>query len=156
MGGTALELGLTRWLVRAGLQARDEGEVLDGLCARLVEAGVPLRRMAAGTELLHPLLDARAAVGKLATGIRVALHAGDVLYGNIGSRDRLDFTVVGPAVNEVARIEALCRSLERQVIISSAFARDAGAARARLVSLGRYALKGVRRPEELFTLDAGA
>jgi adenylate cyclase len=98
----------------------------------------------------------RAAAGKVVTGIHVALHVGDVLYGNIGSRDRLDFTVVGPAVNEVARIEALCRSLEQQVIISSAFAEDAGAARARLVSLGRYALKGVRRPEELFTLDPGA
>jgi adenylate cyclase len=85
----------------------------------------------------------------------VALHVGDVLYGNIGSRDRLDFTVVGPAVNEVARIEALCRSLEQQVIVSAAFARAAGPARDRLVSLGRYALKGVRRPEELFTPDPG-
>lgn len=62
--------------------------------------------------------------------------------------------MVGPAVNEVARIEALCRSLEQQVIVSSAFAHGAGPARRRLVSLGRYALKGVRRPEELFTLDA--
>jgi adenylate cyclase len=86
--------------------------------------------------------------------MHVALHVGEVLYGNIGSRDRLDFTVVGPAVNEVARIEALCRSLEQQIIVSAAFARDAGAARARLVSLGRYALKGVRRPEELFTPDS--
>jgi adenylate cyclase len=83
------------------------------------------------------------------------LHVGDVLYGNIGSRDRLDFTVVGPAVNEVARIEALCRQLEQRVIVSSAFAQASGRARGRLVSLGRYALKGVRRPEELFTLDPG-
>jgi adenylate cyclase len=97
---------------------------------------------------------ARTAAGRPATGMHVALHVGEVLYGNIGSRDRLDFTVVGPAVNEVARIEALCRSLEQQIIVSAAFARDAGAARARLVSLGRYALKGVRRPEELFTPDS--
>ena len=62
--------------------------------------------------------------------------------------------MVGPAVNEVARIETLCRSLEQQLIISSAFARGAGPAAQRLVSLGRYALKGVRRPEELFTLDS--
>ena len=95
----------------------------------------------------------RRAQGRPATGMHLALHVGDVLYGNIGSRDRLDFTVVGPAVNEVARIEGLCRSLEQQVIVSAAFARDAGPARGRLVSLGRYALKGVRRPEELFTLD---
>ena len=62
---------------------------------------------------------------------------------------------VGPAVNEVARIEALCRSLEQQVIVSAAFADAAGEAGARLVSLGRFALKGVRRPEELFTVDPG-
>jgi adenylate cyclase len=98
----------------------------------------------------------REAKGALATGLHLALHVGEVLYGNIGSRDRLDFTVVGPAVNEVARIEALCRSLEQRVIVSSAFAAEAGADRRRLVSLGRYALKGVRRPEELFTLDSDA
>lgn len=98
----------------------------------------------------------RSAEGALATGLHLALHVGEVLYGNIGSRDRLDFTVVGPAVNEVARIEALCRSLEQRVIVSSAFAAEAGADRRRLVSLGRYALKGVRRPEELFTLDSDA
>ena len=97
----------------------------------------------------------RAAERRPTTGMHVALHVGDVLYGNIGSRDRLDFTVVGPAVNEVARIEALCRSLEQQVIVSAAFARRAGEARARLVSLGRFALKGVRRPEELFTRRSG-
>jgi len=98
----------------------------------------------------------RAEAGQLVSGIHVALHVGDMLYGNIGSPDRLDFTVVGPAVNEVARIEALCRSLEQQVIVSAAFARDAGPARTRLVSLGRFALKGVHRPEELFTLDSEA
>jgi adenylate cyclase len=98
----------------------------------------------------------RAAAGLPTAGIHIALHVGEVLYGNIGSRDRLDFTVVGPAVNEVARIEALCRSLDQRVIVSSAFAAEAEAARARLVSLGRYALKGVRRPEELFTPDPQA
>ena len=86
------------------------------------------------------------------TGFRVALHLGDVMYGNIGARDRLDFTVVGPAVNEVSRIEAMCRSLEQTLAISEAFAEAAGQSRDRLVSLGRYALRGVRRPQELFTL----
>ncbi|HET6466924.1 MAG TPA: adenylate/guanylate cyclase domain-containing protein, partial [Geminicoccaceae bacterium] len=60
---------------------------------------------------------------------------------------------VGPAVNEAARIEAMCRSLDQWLIVSAAFAAAAGATRGRLVSLGRYALRGVRRPEELFTLD---
>jgi adenylate cyclase len=88
------------------------------------------------------------------TYIYVGLHIGEVFYGNIGSHERLDFTVVGPAVNEVARIAAMCRSVERNVLLSQAFA-DATARleRGRLVSVGRYALRGVERPQELFTLD---
>jgi adenylate cyclase len=61
--------------------------------------------------------------------------------------------VLGPAVNEAARMESLCGSLEQSVIVSTAFADAAGDARGRLVSLGRYAMKGVARPQELFTLD---
>jgi len=87
------------------------------------------------------------------TGAYLALHLGELLYGNVGSTRRLDFTVLGPAVNEAARIEALCGSLDQMVIVSSAFAKAAGQARERLVSLGRYATKGVARPQELFTLD---
>jgi adenylate cyclase len=88
------------------------------------------------------------------THVYVGLHIGEVFYGNIGSDERLDFTVVGPAVNEVARIAAMCRSAERDVLLSQAFA-DAMARleRGRLVSVGRYALRGVERPQELFTLD---
>ena len=117
-------------------------------CGRALDAAVATL---AGTDRLS---HERVSAGRPATGMHVALHVGEVLYGNIGGPDRLDFTVVGPAVNEVARIETLCRSLEQQLIISSAFARDAGPEARRLVSLGRYALKGVRRPEELFTLDS--
>ena len=77
-----------------------------------------------------------------------------MFYGNIGSNERLDFTVVGPAVNEVARIAAMCRSVERNVLLSQAFADAvARSERGRLVSVGRYALRGVERPQELFTLD---
>ena len=118
-------------------------------CARALDAA------AAALAAAGRLGGERAATQRAATGMHVALHVGDVLYGNIGSRDRLDFTVVGPAVNEVARIEALCRTLEQRVIVSAAFAEEAGEARQRLVSLGRFALKGVRRPEELFTVEQG-
>ena len=76
-----------------------------------------------------------------------------MFYGNIGSFERLDFTVVGPAVNEASRIAALCSSLDQPVLLSSAFAAAAGRSRERLVSVGRYALRGVRRPQELYTLD---
>ena len=97
----------------------------------------------------------RAAAGLPVTDTHVALHVGELLYGNLGSARRLDFTVLGPAVNEAARIETLCASLEQTIIVSSAFAEAAGDARNLLVSLGRYAMKGVARPQELFTVDPG-
>jgi adenylate cyclase len=86
------------------------------------------------------------------TRFYIGLHLGDVLYGNIGAPNRLDFTVVGPAVNEVSRMEAMCRALDQDLIVSSAFAEVAKGSCDRLVSLGRYALRGVRKPQELFTL----
>ena len=73
----------------------------------------------------------------------LGLHIGDVFYGNIGSKDRLDFTVVGPAVNEVSRIAAMCHSVDQPLLVSSEFASAVGEARSRLVSVGRYALRGV-------------
>ena len=88
------------------------------------------------------------------TEVYLGLHVGEVFYGNIGSKERLDFTVVGPAVNEVSRIAALCRSADRELLVSEAFARAMSETeREQLVSVGRYALRGVERPQELFTLD---
>ena len=83
----------------------------------------------------------------------LALHAGDVLYGNIGGRARLDFTVLGPAVNEASRIAALCRRLGRTILLSESFAAlSPPAVRSRLQALGSFALRGVSEPQELFTL----
>jgi adenylate cyclase len=94
----------------------------------------------------------RAVAGLPTTQVYLALHVGDVFYGNIGSKDRLDFTVIGPAVNEVARILEMSRSVEQDVLLSASFANAVGPAiRRRLVSLGRYALRGVAQPQELFT-----
>jgi adenylate cyclase len=105
-------------------------------------------------ERLAELNQRRARDGLPTTQVYVGLHLGEVFYGNIGSRERLDFTVVGPAVNEAARIAAMCRSVERNVLVSQAFADGmARLERGRLVSVGRYALRGVERPQELFTLD---
>ena len=88
-----------------------------------------------------------------AARVDFALHLGDVLYGNIGAADRLDFTVIGPAVNEVDRIEKLCEPLGRSVLVSAEFA--AAAERPdRLVSLGEHMLRGVREPREIFGLAA--
>jgi adenylate cyclase len=87
------------------------------------------------------------------TDMYLGLHVGEVFYGNVGSTERLDFTVVGPAVNETSRIAAMCRSVEQPVLVSKAFANVDGM-RGRLVSVGRYALRGVSQPQELFTLDS--
>ena len=104
-------------------------------------------------ERIGAVNDRRVATGLPVTRPYLALHVGEVLYGNIGSPERLDFTVVGPAVNEVARIAAMCRSVERDVLFSAAFQAEAAAEdRARMVSVGRYALRGVGRPQELYTL----
>ena len=94
----------------------------------------------------------RKAAGKPVTDFGLALNLGEVLYGNIGSRDRLDFTVIGPAVNEASRIQALCRPLGRQLLISGSFHAVACGCHGELVSLGFHALRGLREPQELFTL----
>jgi len=89
------------------------------------------------------------------THMYLGLHIGEVFFGNIGSKNRLDFTVVGPAVNETSRIAAMCRSVDQRILMSAAFARALDEPR-RVVSVGRYALRGVGRPQELFTLDPEA
>jgi adenylate cyclase len=96
----------------------------------------------------------RAADQRPVTTAHVGLHVGEVFYGNIGSEDRLDFTVVGPAVNEVSRIASMCRSVDRELLTSSAFRGGLDAAgRNYLVSTGRFALRGIGRAQELYTLD---
>src|ERR1700734_1140315 len=69
---------------------------------------------------------ARTADGPPVATVDLALHLGEVLYGNVGAIDRLDFTVIGPAVNEVARIEALCEPLGGAALISAELAAAAG------------------------------
>ena len=98
---------------------------------------------------------ARATAGLPVASVDLALHLGEVLYGNVGATDRLDFTVIGPAVNEVARIEALCEPLDRPVLVSAEFVAGITGADDRLESLGRHALRGIREPKEIFALDLG-
>jgi adenylate cyclase len=96
----------------------------------------------------------RTAAGRPVTSAYVGLHVGEVLYGNIGSDDRLDFTVVGPAVNEVSRIASMCSSVDRPLLTSTAFQAGVDSAgRKYLVSTGRYALRGIGHAQDLFTLD---
>jgi adenylate cyclase len=104
---------------------------------------------------LDALNAARAATGLPCAVVDLALHLGEVLYGNVGAADRLDFTVIGPAVNEVARIEALCEPLGRSVLASAEFVGAIADSESRLKSLGRHALRGVREAKEIFALELG-
>ncbi|WP_034855713.1 adenylate/guanylate cyclase domain-containing protein [Sinorhizobium sojae] len=78
-----------------------------------------------------------------------ALHLGEILWGNIGAVDRLDFTAIGPAVNLVSRLEGLCRPLGRSVLISGALAAEIATP---LLPLGEHALRGISTPCAVFTL----
>ena len=78
-----------------------------------------------------------------------ALHLGEMLWGNIGAADRLDFTAIGPAVNLVSRLEGLCRTLGRWVLISGAVATETATP---LVPLGEHQLRGIATPCAVFTL----
>jgi adenylate cyclase len=92
---------------------------------------------------------ARRARGEREIDLGLALHTGPVMYGNIGAPDRLDFTVIGPAVNLTARIAGLCRPLGRQLLTSARFASPCGS---QLVSLGHHQMRGLAQPQEIFGL----
>jgi adenylate cyclase len=77
----------------------------------------------------------------------VALHCGAVIYGNIGAAARLDFTVIGPAVNLLSRVETAAKALNLPIVVSEAFARAYGG---NLRSLGRHELRGLGGSHELF------
>jgi adenylate cyclase len=89
----------------------------------------------------------RAGTGEPRLRYGLALHLGDVLYGNIGSAGRLDFTTIGPAVNLTARLGTLARDLGRDLVASAAFARRCAGV---LTSLGSFQLRGFREPQEIF------
>lgn len=108
---------------------------------------------------LEAAMEAQARVAKLnaaradgaGMALDVALHVGEVMYGNVGSRSRLDFTVIGPAVNEASRMENLCTPLDCGVVISRPFIDAVGDA-GRFRCLGPQTLRGLATPRELFTL----
>src|SRR5258705_2215510 len=110
----------------------------DETCSQALDAA------AEAMEGLDRLNVVRQEAGKPVAAVDLALHLGEVLYGNVGAVDRLDFTVIGPAVNEVARIEALCQTLDRRILVSAELAAAAEDGAARLEPLGRHRLRGVR------------
>jgi class 3 adenylate cyclase len=113
---------------------------------------VALRAVAAARAGMAHLDAARHAQGFPLLHFGAALHLGEILWGNIGSIDRLDFTAIGPAVNLVSRLEGLCRPLGRSVLISGAVAAETTTP---LVSLGEHVLRGIADPCAVFTLADG-
>lgn len=132
----------------------------DGILA-IFANGTPQERcaaaIAAGRALgdrLDALTERRGAENLPVASIHLGIHIGDVYYGNIGSPDRLDFTVVGPAVNEVSRIASMCHSVEQTLLCSSEFiSLIPDSERATFVSVGRFALRGVGHAQHLYTID---
>lgn len=105
-----------------------------------------------------PVLNARRQIeGRPVTDVYLGLHLGEVFYGNIGSRDRLDFTVVGRTVNEAARIAGLCHEHSANMIMSSKFVTALGKhPEVKFISIGNHGLRGVTKPMELFMLASDA
>lgn len=110
-----------------------------------------LRAAQAAQALVMARNPERIAAGLAEIRYGLALHLGEVTYGNIGAPNRLDFTVIGPAVNHATRIEKLAGKLDRRLVTSASFAAAAGIP---LLSLGTHALVGVSEPQEVFTLPA--
>ncbi len=117
------------------------------VCARALAAAG--KAQAALTELN----DARIAAGAGRINYGIALHIGDVMYGNIGGENRLDFTVIGPAVNLASRIEGLCGELNRPVLLSAGFAAACGSI---VQDLGTFPLKGLAAPPRVYAPIADA
>ncbi len=101
---------------------------------------------------LRALNRERQANGEPLLGHGIALHRGDLTYGNIGAAERLDFTVIGPAVNQTSRIQDMCKALGASVLLSESFA---GSFEGECRSLGKHKLRGVKAEQELFALPGG-
>lgn len=80
----------------------------------------------------------------------LALHLGEVMYGNFGALERLDFTVIGPAVNLVSRLESMCKQLGHPLLLSESVARLSARP---LRDLGEHTLRGVPQPLRVYTPD---
>jgi class 3 adenylate cyclase len=108
-----------------------------------------LRAVSAARVGMAHLDEARGQQGLSLLPFGVALHLGEILWGNIGAADRLDFTAIGPAVNLVSRLEGLCRPLDKAVLVSGAFAAETTMP---LIPLGTHALRGIESPCAVFTV----
>jgi adenylate cyclase len=152
---------LDSWFDRiAGAVHAFGGEVLkfigDGMLAifpvvdgdRRSACDAALRAVSAARIGMRHLDEQRRGQGLPPLPFGAALHLGEMLWGNIGAANRLDFTAIGPAVNLVSRLEGLCRPLQKTVLFSGALARETDTPR---LALGQHALRGIATPCEVFT-----
>ncbi|WP_119389382.1 adenylate/guanylate cyclase domain-containing protein [Taklimakanibacter lacteus] len=114
-----------------------------------VACDAALRAAAAARAGMASLDEARRRQGLPPLPFGMALHLGDMLWGNIGTADRLDFTAIGPAVNLVGRLEGLCKLMGRSVLVSGAVAE---ATATELIPLGEHMLRGIATPCTIFAL----
>ncbi|HEV7308133.1 adenylate/guanylate cyclase domain-containing protein [Ensifer sp.] len=140
---------------------RHGGEILkfmgDGLLAIF-----PLSNPGAAENLLEAISEAETAIallnkensakGREPFGYGIGVHVGDVMYGNIGSRRRLDFTVIGPAVNIASRLESLTKETKRPVLLSRAFVELAGCSES-MEHLGSYPVRGIGEPIDVYAFS---
>jgi adenylate cyclase len=151
---------LDAWFDRiAGAIHAFGGEVLkfigDGILAIFpVVGGEPrsacdaaLRAASAARVGMAHLDEQRLRQGLPALSFGAAIHLGEMLWGNIGAADRLDFTAIGPAVNLVSRLEGLCKPLGKTVLVSGALAAET---QMPLIALGKHALRGIAAPCDVF------
>ncbi|MCO5131051.1 MAG: adenylate/guanylate cyclase domain-containing protein [Xanthobacteraceae bacterium] len=113
------------------------------VCGRVLAAARASRARVAAMTFRH----GDAAIDSFRFGL--ALHVGEVLYGNIGGRDRLDFTCIGPAVNLAARLERIASGLNRTIVASETFA---AAAPKDWIDLGEFPIAGFRHTERVYGL----
>ncbi|MGE4250932.1 MAG: adenylate/guanylate cyclase domain-containing protein [Parvibaculaceae bacterium] len=162
MAPTAVVAALDAWFDRiAGAVHAFGGEVLkfigDGVLAIFPLGDRPpaaacdaaLRAIAAARAGMKRLDEERGRQGLPPLPFGMAVHMGDMLWGNIGTADRLDFTAIGPAVNLVVRLEGLCKPLGHNVLVSDAVAAETATA---LSPLGPHRLRGIAAPCTVFAL----
>ena len=108
------------------------------------------RAAASAMDAMLVLNRVRAAEGEPPVRFGLALHIGEVMFGNIGASQRLDFTVIGPAVNHAARLEKLCSPLDRSVVLSASLAALLPENESQ--ALGRHAMKDIDAPQSIYGL----
>lgn len=162
--------GVVDWLTNGTRDERFIDNIFAQMCIRLQQeilkfigdgllAIFPLSQPNACANLLHAVTEARAAMaalnernngsGRAPLNYGIGVHVGDVMYGNIGSTTRLDFTVIGPAVNMASRLEALTKQVGRPVLLSRDFA-ELVERKSELERVGEYEVRGFSDPIELF------